>query len=127
MTTQQQLIMDAIIDKMNPYRVTVDKTYNNVGYIRCIDDKTLLATRSLHFDFQETNCTFKVPGDSTRDGIVASHYYGRPRRDGQIAAVKSTPMEAVDTVVNYLKGCTSDDPNNHQGDTCPLHEKGEAT
>lgn len=25
------------------------------------------------------------------------------------------------------RGCTSDDPTNHQGDTCPLHESGRAS
>jgi hypothetical protein len=106
MTTQQQLILEAIVDKMEPHTVTVDKEWANTGYIRCIDDKTLLATRSLRFDFQKEYVNFKVPGDSTREGIIASHDYGRPRRDGQIAAVKSTPMEVVDTVVAYLKGET---------------------
>ena len=102
MKTQQQIILDAIVDELEQTRhVTVDFVYANTGYIRVIDATTLAATRSVTFDFQKTYVTFKV-ADSP--DYIASHTYGKPRRDGQIAEVKSTPREVVDTVVAYLKG-----------------------
>lgn len=100
MTTMQQTILKAIDDKMEPYQYTLDFTYSNTGFIRAIDDNALLATRSLKFMFSDGYVSFDLPRHET----VACHYYGQERRDGQIPAVKSTPMEVVDAVVAYLKG-----------------------
>lgn len=101
MTTQQQIIMETIRDGMKIHTVTVDYDFANTGWIRRLDPLTLLATRSVHFDFQNGGATF-TDGGSGVDGYIATHNYGKERRQGQIPAVKSTPKEMIDAVVNYL-------------------------
>lgn len=105
---QQQLIIEAIVNAMEPRRVTIDHQYANTGFIRVIDERTLLATRSVSFNFQAERFDFKrvTPGDRSAEDWLASHTYGRERREGQVPAVKSTPIEVVDAVVAYLKGAT---------------------
>jgi hypothetical protein len=102
MTTQQQIILEEIVKRCDPYRVTIDHQYSNTGYIRLIDDATLLAKRSVSFFFADDHATFKTPAPGGE--TVATHYYGKARREGHIPAVKSTPIEMIDTVVAYLKG-----------------------
>jgi hypothetical protein len=103
MTTQQQMILDAI-EKRVAGAITIDYTWGNVGFIRNVDPTTLAATRSLAFDFGSESCTFKTPSPNSE--IFASCWYGKPRREGHIPAVKSTPGEVVDAVVAYLNGGT---------------------
>lgn len=101
MTTQQTLILDAIQERCKA-TLTIDYGYANTGVIRAIDPETMLAVRSLEFDFQERSAKFVIP--QLRAHPFACHYYGKPRREGQIDAVKSTPMEMIDAVINYLEG-----------------------
>ena len=103
---QQQLIIEEIKNRMEPHRYTIDFEYANTGYIRAIDPKTLLATRSVAFDFQKTRFDFKIAGTGDPRDYVAVHTYGQERRQGAIPAVKSTPTEAIDAIVAYLKGET---------------------
>lgn len=104
MTTQQQIILEEIVNRCDPHRVTIDHQYANTGWIRLIDDATLLAKRSVSFFFANDHATFKTPSPNAEP--VATHYYGKERREGHIDAVKSTPIEMIDTVVAYLKGDT---------------------
>ena len=103
---QQQLIIEAIENAMDPHPITIDGEYANTGVIRAFDIKTMFATRSIHFDFQLNRCEFKRPGPPgcTARQVLAAHVYGRARLDHEGDHVKSTPAEVVDAVVAYLKG-----------------------
>jgi len=103
---QQSVIIEAIENRMHPLRITIDHKYANTGYIRAIDEHTLLATRTVSFTFQDERFDFQAVEPADRSQYVACHRYGTPRREGQIDAVKSTPVEAIDAVVAYLKGAT---------------------
>lgn len=102
MTTMQQTILQAIEDKSYGITYTLDFTYSNTGFIRALDPKTLMATRSLRFMFQDGSVSFESTDPKYK--TVATHYYGKERREDHIPAVKSTPVEVVDAVIAYLKG-----------------------
>lgn len=100
MTTQQQLILDEIEDRCR-VKITITPEYANTGIIRALDEETLAATRSLKYDFQDDRAAFRpVASPDLPVGVV---YYDRPvpsTRD----CIKSTPMELITAVIDYLEG-----------------------
>ena len=101
--SSQDMILD-LIEQRSKSMLTIDFDYANTGFIRSIDPLTFAAKHSVRFDFQKDRCSFEIPGPHSgpHDKFLATHYYGRARTDRQIAAVKSTPKEVVNTVVAYL-------------------------
>ena len=61
----------------------------------------------------------------TSEGIVIDLYDDNSGE--HVGTVASTFDEIAEIITRLFEGaahtCTSDDPNNHQSDTCPIHEE----
>jgi hypothetical protein len=102
MSDMQDLILDRLFTRLHDsgWTYTVDYQYSNRGAIRLIDDRTLSVKAGVWFQFAEDFCGFTQTNGNNFP--VASCYYGRPRHEGHIPSVKSTPGEVIDTVVTFL-------------------------
>lgn len=98
----QDLILARLFTRLHDsgWTYTVDYQYSNRGAIRLIDHRTLSVKAGVWFRFTEDGCEFNETNNTVFP--VASCYYGRPRHEGHIPSVKSTPGEVIDTVMRYL-------------------------
>lgn len=101
--TTQRLVMDRLAARLSAAKLVfaVDYDYSNNGRVRVFDPATLEERRALTFDFQPSGFQFRRVGSI---GPFACHTFGGTRTSGMIDAVKDSPAEVLDAVVEYLTG-----------------------
>ena len=89
MTTTQKMILDAIVSELEKEGGTalLDPEWTNTGTISFVPQGSLTPHSKVHYNFQSTYWTMRVPGRCEHVASFFDHYIGKKMVEDEIAKV----------------------------------------